>query len=95
MFIRIIEEVKGKADEGVGGGGSNRMSGWGGEGGMVKQIMGCFSQGNLVSALKTMIITGSIRSQVFVHTFSSFWKSKCMGLNGVLCFSRRFNSCPK
>ena len=67
----------------MGGGGSKRMSGWGGEGGMVKQIMGCFSQGNLVSALKTVIITGSIRSQVFVHTFSSFWKSQCMGLNGV------------
>ena len=50
---------------------------------MVKQIKGCFSRGNLVTALKTIIITGSIRSQVFVHTFSSFWKSKCIGLNGV------------
>ena len=41
------------------------MSGWGGKGGMVTPGLGCFSQGNLVSALKTITITGSIRSQVF------------------------------
>lgn len=34
-------------------------------------------------------------SQVSVHTFSSFWKSKCMGLNGVFVLLQKINSCPK
>ena len=51
--------------------------------GSVRQIKGCDSQGNLVTVLKTIVITGLIRSQVSVHTSSSFWKSKCIGLNGV------------
>ena len=45
MLTRIIEEVKGKADYGVWGGGSNRMSGLGGEGGMVTPGYGLFLSG--------------------------------------------------
>ena len=51
--------------------------------GSVRQIKGCDSQGNLVTVLKTIVITGLTRSQVSVHTYSSFGKSKCIGLNGV------------
>ena len=57
--------------------------------GSVRQIKGCDSQGHLVTVLKTIVITrapvitGLMRSQVSVHTSSSFWKSKCIGLNGV------------
>ena len=49
----------------------------------MKQIKGCGSLANLVTVLITIVITVSIRSQVSVHTSSSLWKSKCIGLNGV------------
>ena len=49
----------------------------------MKQIKGCGSVANLVKALITIVITVLIRSQVSVHTSSSLWKSKCIGLNGV------------
>ena len=49
----------------------------------MKQIKYCGSLANLVTVLITIVITVSIRSQVSVHTSSSLWKSKCIGLNGV------------
>ena len=49
----------------------------------MKQIKYCGSLANLVTVLITIVITVSIRSQVSVHTSSSIWKSKCIGLNGV------------
>ena len=49
----------------------------------MKQIKDCGSLANLVTVLITIVITVSIRSQVSVHTSSSLWKSKCIGLNGV------------
>ena len=49
----------------------------------MKQIKGCGSLTNLVTVLITIVIIVSIRSQVSVHTSSSPWKSKCIGLNGV------------
>ena len=49
----------------------------------MKQIKGCGCQPNLVTVLIIIVITVSILSQVSVHTSSSLWKSKCIGLNGV------------
>ena len=49
----------------------------------MKQIKYCGSLANLVTVLITIVITVSIRSQVSIHTSSSIWKSKCIGLNGV------------
>ena len=49
----------------------------------MKQIKGCGSLTNLITVLIRIVITVSIRSQVFVHTSSSLRKSKCIGLNGV------------
>ena len=54
----------------------------------MKQIKGWGSLANLVTVffltvLIIIVITVSIRSQVSVHTSSSLWKSKCIGLNGV------------
>ena len=49
----------------------------------MKQIKYCGSLANLVTVLITIVITVSIRSHVSVHTSSSIWKSKCIGLNGV------------
>ena len=49
----------------------------------MKQIKSCGSLTNLVTILIAIVITVSILSQVSVHTSSSLWKSKCIGLNGV------------
>ena len=53
----------------------------------MKQIKCCGSLTNLITVLIRIVITVSIRSQVSVHTSSSIWKSKCIGLNGVFCAS--------